>query len=329
MAIDTEKQLEELVKDIVNDKVVVVAGTGVSLLSLEKTNWAFASWEGLLRAGVQYCKEHDLINKDEESLILAQINTQSTIFMTSAAQQIVYFMKGRGVHFQRWIQQTVATLKVADKRLINTILRLNCPIMTTNYDNLIEQVNPDLSYYNADREQVLIIEAIRKRDPKYIIHLHGHFRHPDSLVFDISSYEDIKRNEQIQALLNSIDTTATYLFIGCGVAGLNDANLGPLLHRSNELFGNVGFKHYRLVRDSELKEVSSNRRLVLLSYGKEYSDLLPFMETLLNKVKALKEYHEKVARDLLEQKLRASQTSDQEELDLLNQLIRMNKKNDE
>lgn len=287
-----------------------------------------ASWKGLLHSGVVYCEEQQLINDKQKKLILDQIESNETIFMTCAAQQIVHFMGGRDVNFKRWINQTVAKLKISDTRLIKKILKLDCPIITTNYDDLIEQVC-GMQYYTANDDKEFIIEqiinykdAIQNNYDPHIIHLHGHYKLIDSLVFDISSYEDITRNQQVQEFLRSIDTTLTYLFIGCGVAGLTDPNFGPLLHRSNELFGNINSKHYRLVRNEELlNEVNTNKRMVMLEYGKEYDDLIPFMDILLTKVEEVRKYQKSINDQLELEKYQANQ-EEKEELELLERLMK-------
>ncbi len=320
-----EKQLKALARDIVNKNVIVVAGTGVSLLSLDAEQQKIASWKGLLRSGVAYCMEHDLINEKQQQLINEQIESDETIFMTCAAQQIVHFMGGRGAEFKRWIRETVATLKVTDENLIKKIVALNCPIITTNYDDLIEQVC-GFQYFTANHDGELIIEQIRQyknaiqRDYKpHVIHLHGHYQHIDSLVLDISSYEDITRNQQIQQLLKSIDTTLTYLFIGCGIAGLTDPNFGPLLHRSNELFGSINAKHYRLVREDELtKEPNTNKRMMMLNYGKNYAELLPFMDKLLQEVANARDVFTQLERE----KYTESEPTSKKELEILSGLMK-------
>jgi SIR2-like domain len=320
-----EKQLKALARDIINKNVIVVAGTGVSLLSLDPEQQQIASWKGLLRSGVAYCMEHDLINEKQQQLINEQIESDETIFMTCAAQQIVHFMGGRGDEFKRWIKETVAILKITDDRLIKKILLLNCPIITTNYDDLIEQVC-GFPYYTANDEGTLIIEHIidyksmtQKNYKPHVIHLHGHYRHTESLVLDISSYEDITRNQQIQQLLKSIDITLTYLFIGCGIAGLTDPNFGPLLHRSNELFSSINAKHYRLVREDEMtKEPNTNKRMMMLNYGKNYADLPIFMDTLLQEVANARDVFTQLERE----KYTESEPTSKKELEILSGLIK-------
>ena len=124
----SSKKIYELARDIVNRNVIIVAGTGVSLLSLDEKQKKIASWKGLLQSGMIYCEECQLVNEKQKKLISDQIESNETIFMTCAAQQIVHFMGGRGINFKRWIKQTIAKLKISDNRLIKKILKLNCPI---------------------------------------------------------------------------------------------------------------------------------------------------------------------------------------------------------
>lgn len=54
-----------------------------------------------------------------------------------------------------------------------------------------------------------------------ILHLHGHWEEPESVVLSVRSYEHIRGNVYAQVVLRAIQTIHTLLFIGCG-NGLDD-----------------------------------------------------------------------------------------------------------
>src|SRR5687767_11086539 len=115
-----------------------------------------------------------------------------------------------------------------------------------------------------------------------ILHLHGYWKDPRSVVLGIRSYEAVIGGETIQTILKAIWATQTFLFIGYG-RGLKDPNFGALLGWARRIFADSPYRHYRLVRASEVPDVAPTHagdRIAILPYGNEYSDLAGYLERL-------------------------------------------------
>lgn len=153
-----------------------------------------------------------------------------------------------GGEFRRWLQHSVGALKLRDREVLDAIHGLGVPIATTNYDDLLTR----------DRELAAVpwtngpaaLEVIRG-DRQGVIHLHGYYEDPSSVVLGVNSYQHLLSSQGAQALQQTIVVCKTLVFIGCG-GGLVDPNFRTLLEWSNDLFGETIYRHYHLCIEGEL-----------------------------------------------------------------------------
>ena len=109
----------------------------------------------------------------------------------------------------------------------------------------------------------------RTGDDRRVLHLHGHWEDPDSVVLGIRSYEAVKNNDYTQAVMRALGMTKSFLFVGCGDEGLADPNFGNFLAwlAAIEAAAEVEHRHYRLVRRKDGSEPQG--RLFPLVYGED------------------------------------------------------------
>ncbi len=107
--------------------------------------------------------------------------------------------------------------------MLEALRDLKIPIVTTNYDGLIEEVTklPAVTWKEKHK-----IERIAHGQEEAVLHLHGHGDQPESSILGIRDYEDIRTDDHAQAAINALRLTKSLLFVGCG-EGLNDPNFGP------------------------------------------------------------------------------------------------------
>ena len=94
-------------------------------------------------------------------------------------------------------------------------------------------------------DHALAERVVTGRD-KGVLHLHGFWRNPESLVFGAGSYERIRSDSHTQAILRAIRTLKTIVFVGCGYGGLSDPNLGRLLKSARVAFSQSQAEHFLL-----------------------------------------------------------------------------------
>lgn len=278
----TEPVTEGLRRDINEGRTLSVVGAGVSIAV--SGGAVTASWTGLVRAGVDYAANSGAeLPPGWKTNVLDDISlgeAGSSTHLISAAGKVVDALGGKSSgDFKRWLRETVGSLTVAEPDLIRAIDRLGTPVTTTNYDGLIEEVTsrPSVTWQQPSQVQT----ALQGID-KSVVHLHGYWREPESVTLEPVSYGSIVADESAQALQQAIATLKTLLFIGVG-SGINDPNAGALRKWLQRTFPGHEARHYILCRDDELETLRTNHRgeqLQPIAYGREYGDLVSFLESL-------------------------------------------------
>jgi SIR2-like domain len=87
-------------------------------------------------------------------------------------------------------------------------------------------------------------------DHEAILHLHGHWQDPASVVLGIRSYEAVLTDSHAEAMRKALAATRTLVFVGCG-AGLADPNFTALRGWLTEVFVSSPYRHYRLCLEEE------------------------------------------------------------------------------
>jgi hypothetical protein len=83
--------IQKLKEDIAQGRVVIIAGTGVSIAACGNQlieNYPVASWPGLLQNGLEYCRSLGVADKEDAELLGNQIKSNKTNFLISAAEDI-------------------------------------------------------------------------------------------------------------------------------------------------------------------------------------------------------------------------------------------------
>src|SRR5438045_1484143 len=143
--------------------------------------------------------------------------------MLSAAEKITRKL-GKG-EYARWLRESVGSLRAKDAEVLHALHGLGIPIATTNYDDLIEEATaiPAVTWRESSK-----VERVLRGDDGGVLHLHGYWDEPASVVLGIRSYEAVLGDEHAQTVLKALAMTKTLIFIGFGV-GLDDPNFGQLL----------------------------------------------------------------------------------------------------
>jgi formylglycine-generating enzyme required for sulfatase activity len=278
MANDPQADLCDL---IAQNEAVLVVGTGVSVAA--SGNAPTASWPGLLRSGVDWCGtlNAELLTSGWMARQRAAIAEGTTQEMIAAADLIAGELNSQAPgEFTKWLEDTVGTLRLKDRAVLDALIALGLPFTTTNYDHLIEQATglPAVSWLDSVK-----VEKVLHGREKGVLHLHGKYDQPDSVVLGIKSYETVKNDAHAQAVLTSLRMTKSLLFVGCG-DGLSDPNFGNFLTWTRAAFPGSIFRQYCLVRESERAKLQAQHplteRIVFLSYGQEFTDLAPFLKKL-------------------------------------------------
>jgi hypothetical protein len=154
-------------------------------------------------------------------------------------------------------------------------------VATLNYDHLLEEVTgrSAITWQEANAVQ----EALRG-SREAILHLHGEYQKPESVVLGLASYNKVKDDPHAKATLQSIALSKTLLFVGCGDTVL-DPNFHQLITWGKEALQDVVPRHRLLCRASELgafqKKLADAPWLEPIAYGDDYAELGPFLHSLV------------------------------------------------
>jgi hypothetical protein len=273
--------LDELQREIAQGRMLVVVGAGVSIAATDGDD--LASWTGLLRHGAGRCVEvADPLPDGWEERVLAEIDSGDLDELLSAAEKISRKLGAPcGPEYARWLRDTVGRFRVQDPTVLEALAGLGLPLATTNYDGLLEEVThvPPVTWREGAR-----VERVVRGKEKGILHLHGFWKEPESVVLGIRSYEQVLGEAHAQTMLRTVRATRGLLFVGCG-AGVADPDFDALLRWMRTVFEGSGFRHFQLCLEQEVEEFqelhSPEERLVPLPYGADHSCLAPFLRALV------------------------------------------------
>lgn len=284
----SEILLTDLAAQVKRHNVVAIVGAGVSLASTGGNR--LASWRGLLEDGIEWCVQVIPSLRDEwRQRMIDHLAAESIERWLEAAEGVTQALLGpTGGEYKAWLRHQFETLRYTAPELIRALHNVSPLLLTTNYDGLLEQVT-DLQPATW-RDQVSLDRMLRGEGNK-VVHLHGYWEQPESVVLGIRSYDQMLGTEYATNALRTLVSTKTLLFVGFGL-GLEDPNFSALRQWMKELFRESAYRHYRLATNSELEQFGQTHpieeRISLLAYGDDYSELPAFLDLLRSQEPARK-----------------------------------------
>jgi WD40 repeat protein len=257
--------------------VVLVVGAGVSVAATGAN--PVADWRGLIEDGIHRCMEVAGVSPKWVEIALEELGSNSPEDLLYPADKVTERLGGRaGSEYKKWLEETVGSLKAAHPGVIEALVEIGAPILTTNYDRLLEAVSGLETV--TWRDDLGRIRDLLNGEAPGVLHLHGFWDQPESVVLGIRSYVEVMGDERAQAVQQAVSWTKSLVFVGFG-QGLEDPNFDELRKWMKPRLAGSGHRHFRLVRASEvdaLKDVDDPIRP--LSYGASYDDLKPYLLSL-------------------------------------------------
>lgn len=279
--------VDQLKKAISDHKVVIIVGAGTSIGATEggkSDGYSVASWKGLLQHGAQHCMHLEPgIRPDWKRNIDSELDSNELDEMLSAATKIAKKLgaPANGT-YAAWLRDTVGKLVAipAKSGVLQALAALKAPLATTNYDHLLERATSQDAITWEDESAAIDFLSGKGEG---ILHLHGSYRRPGSVILDIRDYERALQSKQLQQLLRTMFHDRTLLFVGCG-AGLEDPNFGALLKWAGSTLEGLTHFHFRLALLSEVAELQKThppeQHIKVIPYGAKHEDLAGFLSSL-------------------------------------------------
>jgi tetratricopeptide (TPR) repeat protein len=273
--------VEDLRGELARGQVIVLVGAGVSMAATGRAS--VASWPGLLEDGVARCEELALrpLPAGWGDRTRAQIASGDVEELLLAAEAVTGRLGGREHgEYRRWLKETVGALDASHQEVLEALRDLGGILATTNYDGLLEQVTgrPAVTWQDQARTR-----AVLRGREQAIVHLHGFWQEPESVVLGVRSYEQLLGAEHAQAMQQAMAAMGTLLFVGFG-AGLEDPNFAALRGWMARLFRGDEVRHFRLATDGEVAALQAehgpDERVFVLGYGPTHDGLAPYLRHL-------------------------------------------------
>jgi SIR2-like domain len=208
--------LDELGAEVAAGQAVVIVGAGVSVAA---TGGApTASWVGLLNDGVAYFEAllGPSLPPGWGERRQAQLAAGDLDELVGAAEDLTGRL-GRlaGGEFGRWLAGGIGELSATRPQVLEALAGLGVPLATTNYDGLLEAATgrPAVTW-----RQGALVEQILRGDHDAILHLHGHWQDPTSVVLGVRSYEAVLGDAYAEAMRKALASTGTLVLLAAGRA---------------------------------------------------------------------------------------------------------------
>ncbi|WLA74091.1 methyltransferase domain-containing protein [Bradyrhizobium diazoefficiens] len=278
--------LAKLQSDVQSGRIAIFLGAGISAALAENPRidgFNVASWGGLLTHGAKWlldwCRYEDDFFKSIELDIRGDTTT-----MLAAAQKVSQGLKDHN-EYEKWLRASVGTLKYSSRAAVlaeylKAFAAKQIPLITTNYDGLLEAAMGLEAITWQDKERLLQqLDRSTARSPK-IIHLHGQYERPESVVLGITDYTTLLGDEFLEAWRTSLGLTNSLLFIGFG-KGLDDPHFLKFISLVQKLIRHGDNRIYRLCRTEECDELTKQNMGIPVAYGDDFAQLPEFLGKFL------------------------------------------------
>lgn len=284
----TKPEIQTLISSLNKRKAFVIAGAGVSSASIDPdSRKIFGTWTNLLHYGISFCcdKCHRDATWGDFCRTFLDNGHATTEELLKIGDEIWDCLEAHG-KVQEWLDIFDKALPEY-RELISAIKALGVPIATANYDNLLEDVTQLTPITLQETQKV---EDFIKDDQKqkYILHLHGYYKKPDSIVLGQKSYDRIVKDEFAQFINKYLITVYdAVIFVGFG-QGVYDQNFSLIFKWVSAYLNRTKLYHLVLNRyinaTKQTHQDNGNPNVVVLGYGDNYDDLTPFINALAHNI---------------------------------------------
>jgi len=275
------EQLRTAIRDHI-PKPLVICGAGVST---QATNGVALSWAKLIESGVKRVADLDSNATQWATASRQKLADADTKTWIAIADEVTDKLGGaHNAEFATWLKDDIGKLAVSSRDLLDAISALDCPVATTNYDDILAEVTglPPIAW-----NDYAAIQQFLRGEQQGILHLHGHWRSRRHVVLGSKSYDEHFEDERQQLLREIATLDRPTIFIGCSQNGLSDPDFSRLDSFLSE-WQDIAPRRYWLIRQEydengkpkPLPSPNHARRLYPVAFGDKHEDLTRFLSSV-------------------------------------------------
>ena len=269
-----EEEIRELLRS--DRGHLVICGSGVSR---QASGGRAPDWASLIGSGI------DLVQKQRASTDAWVTYSRERLAegkpaqMIAVADEITEHLGGaRNPEFAKWIRSTIGEISAVSSVLTSSIVKIGGIIATTNYDDVLTSSTGLPPVLWTDHEAVV---KVLKGEKRGILHLHGHWDSPESIVLGSKSYDNILEDERSNFVKLLSALTLPSILIGCGEDGLSDPDFSAI-DRAVLRWLPATERRYWLVKSGQQRDIANlkDRRIYAVDYGAAFDDLPAFLQRI-------------------------------------------------
>lgn len=243
-------------------------------------------WLGLLHAGLEYAVVQRGAAAADPRLAFAKAQAGSGELL-AAFEVMVELLRepgGPGDGFAAFLAELFAEPEIRSRELLDALHFLGARrVITTNYDTLMESHGigggQGFTWQQPDFLNVF-------RTGRGVVHLHGKWDLPESVVLTTTSYERVSADPRARLIARAVFHAGVLLFVGTSLDGTSDPHLGTLLAEFSELAdaaAGVRRPHVMLVRErvnGDTRARLNAQGIRAVSYGDSHADLPQYLRNI-------------------------------------------------
>jgi hypothetical protein len=286
--------------------LIPFVGAGVS-----KAAAGLPNWPEVARLAVRFLRTNARTMRSRKARIDEFENLVNSGDLLATFDRMQVLMKSthrsylNSEYYRAFLDETFGDPVITNRDLLDALSDLGAPVVvTTNYDTLIETAVMPPSVDSVTWLDAPKALGIVRGESSGVIHLHGRYDEPESVVLSQIDYQRIidRRDEFLTHLSSALFYGGTLLLIGTSLDGAQDPHLRALLDAFQEAAGRGRLRtpHVLLTRG----KVSGVERAQLAKYGIEahsYGGSFKDLPVWLDNLGASRRYYIRAdsTRDLL------------------------------
>lgn len=278
----------DLQKALLNKKATFVTGAGFSTAT--SPSLPINNWTRLIQLAAEFAQRAFPQNQVIEGLAneLGDANSSFTeMELTQFAGLIKTTLSKKSAQlYADFFIKYFKDAQVEDPSLGEILGSFECGLATTNYDTLLEQAIGLPAGPTLLSDEVDDALSVLRNEKLGVVHLHGRWDKPDSILFSADDYSRHLANLSATSAQLSTYSMTKFIFVGQG-AGIMDPNFTAIKNAWKQVASVSTHYHYLLCRDKDVayfEEILAGSTIHPLPYGPEFADLNKFLKGLLESV---------------------------------------------